>query len=443
LVTHENGVSVWRAEVPAKARFFRAYLEKLTKVGCQGKKMKRNVFLLQALMAVSSLAVETDRASFGPLSPSAQPYERTYIWPEGRMPDVRTNQVAAKTGEIDRPGFRAEDFRRPYIDWYAPAASNRTDTCVLFVSGGGFMCCCDAERLQPAIDRFVRAGITVANLTYRTPRPVGLPIYQSAWADTQRAVRVMRSEAKRRGFSPERIGATGISAGAKAVLLLALSSKTPAYERIDDLDDLPCNLQFALPQAPAYVLDDGSDRPNARRGVGAAIVPELAFDDATCPLCLLQGGTDEYSPLGSVRLYQRLRRMGIPAELHLFADRWHGFHGDADRSDDGTAWDHWCDRMLAFVGRFEPKLHPERYVWSLPQQSAADVRRLEARAKAYAPVYVCGSESPDDQQKMAEAWEKGWTKGEQCDLHLESGIMDETARASRICEFLNHLNVKH
>ena len=302
------------------------------------------------LGAVAS-AVETDRSTFGPLTPSARPYERQYIWPEGRMPNASADQVAAKTEEMRQDGFRAEAFRRPYLDWYAPNPSNRTDVCVVVVSGGGFMSCCDAERLQPAIDRFVRAGFTVANLTYRTPRPEGLAIYQSAWEDLQRAVRVVRSEASRRGFSPEKIGATGISAGAKAVLLVATGSETRAYAPIDEIDGLPCKLLFAIPQAPAYVLTDGAQDENARGGVGSdvRIVPELRFDASTCPMCFFQGGTDAYSPFGSTQVYRQLRRMNVPAELHLFADRWHGFHGDMNRGDDATAWDRWFDRALEFV----------------------------------------------------------------------------------------------
>ena len=97
---------------------------------------------------------------------------------------------------------------------------------------------CDAERLQPAIDRLVTAGITVADITYRTPRPEGLPIHQSGWEDVQRAVRVVKSEAAKRGFSPEKIGATGISAGAKALLLVATSSETRAYDPVDAIDGI-------------------------------------------------------------------------------------------------------------------------------------------------------------------------------------------------------------
>ena len=200
------------------------------------------------VLMVAAVAAGNVWASFGPLSPSAAPYEREYIWPERKMPDVQAHQIAAKTAEAKALGFKVDDFRRPYIEWYAPnPATQRVDLCVLFISGGGFYSCCDAERMQPAIDRFVQAGVTVASLTYRTPRPKGLPIYQSGWEDAQRAVRVIRSQAVKRGFSPDKIGATGISAGAKLLLLLATSSETRAYEPVDAIDELPCNLLFAIP----------------------------------------------------------------------------------------------------------------------------------------------------------------------------------------------------
>ena len=307
--------------------------------------MKRIVIGFVAVVAVLA------EASFGPLNPSARPYEREYIWPEGKMPHAQPQQIAAKTGETKQPGFKADDFRRPYIEWFAPNPECRTDLCVLVVSGGGFNCCCDAERLQPAIDRFVKAGYTVANLTYRTPRPQGLPVHQSAWEDAQRAVRVMRSQAAKRGFDPKKIGATGISAGSKTILLLATSSLTPAYAPVDEIDRLPCNLLFAIPQAPAYVLTDGDGTPNTRDGDSpdVKIVPDLKFDAQTCSMCLFQGGIDDCSPNGSTQIYRQLRRMKIPAELHLFADLWHGFHGDMNKGDDAAANDHWFTRAEEYI----------------------------------------------------------------------------------------------
>ena len=47
----------------------------------------------------------------------------------------------------------------------------------------------------------------------------------------------------------------------------------------------------------------------------------------TCPMSLHHGGKDVYSPNGSTLVYRQLRRMHIPAELHLYPDKGHGAFG--------------------------------------------------------------------------------------------------------------------
>ena len=41
------------------------------------------------LFAVSAFVAGFCHASFGPLTPSAKPCEREYIWPAGKMPDAQ------------------------------------------------------------------------------------------------------------------------------------------------------------------------------------------------------------------------------------------------------------------------------------------------------------------------------------------------------------------
>jgi acetyl esterase/lipase len=241
----------------------------------------------------------------------------------------------------------------------------------------------------------VASGITVANLTYRTPRPKNLPIHQSAWEDAQRAVRVVKSQADKRGFSADKVGAIGISAGAKAVLLLATSSQTRAYEMVDEIDKLSAKLLFAIPQAPAYVLEDGATGPNQRGGDGSdiKIVSELKFDSDTCPMCFFQGGKDEYSPRGSTEIYRQLRRMKIPAELHLFAGRTHGFHGNLNKGEEGTGYDHWFYRAEEFIRQmnFDGRLGKEV---PLMERFAGDEDRASCRREALWPAGKMPSVQP-------------------------------------------------
>jgi acetyl esterase/lipase len=276
--------------------------------------------------------------------------ERVGLWPEGKIPDFQPQQIAATTREVNAPGFKAAEHAMPYLDWYeAPAEKN--GSCMLLISGGGYQNCCDGEWIDRVAKKLTGLGFVCVNLTYRTPRPQGLPIYQSAWEDGQRAVRLVRSEAPKRGFDPEKIGAFGFSAGSHLTVLLATSALTPAYGAIDGLDRLPCHINWAVPIYTAYALTDGLTGPNTRDGdaIDAKLSDGFKFDAKTCPMALFHGGTDAYSPNGSTQIYRQLRRMKIPAEIHLFADRPHGFMGDPGKGENGTAYDHWLDRVAEFL----------------------------------------------------------------------------------------------
>ena len=268
---------------------------------------------------------------FALLSFSLAAGERETIWPKGKMPHRQEHQIAAMTDEAGRPGFNADKHRTAYLEWYeAPAADKRNGGCMILISGGSYECCCDIGLIKQWNERFTELGFQCVNFVYRTPRPVGLPIYQTAWEDGQRAVRMVRSQAAERGFDPEKIGVISMSAGSHLGLLLATSSQTPSYERVDKLDDIPCHINWAIVNAPAYGTTDAENgTPALRQGYGADVkLSEVfRFDEKTCPMSLHHGGTDVYAPHTSILVYKQLRRMGIPAELHLYADKGHGAFG--------------------------------------------------------------------------------------------------------------------
>ena len=268
---------------------------------------------------------------FALLSFSLAAGERETIWPKGKMPHRQDHQIAAMTDEAGRPGFNADKHRTAYLEWYeAPSADKRNGGCMILISGGSYECCCDVGLIKQWNERFTELGFQCVNFVYRTPRPVGLPIYQTAWEDGQRAVRMVRSQAGERGFDPEKIGVISMSAGSHLGLLLATSSQTPSYERVDKLDDVPCHINWAIVNAPAYGTTDAENgTPALRQGYGADVkLSEVfRFDEKTCPMSLHHGGTDVYAPHTSILVYKQLRRMGIPAELHLYADKGHGAFG--------------------------------------------------------------------------------------------------------------------
>jgi len=308
------------------------------------------------------------------------------LWPKGKMPDAQAHQFAAFKQEVKQEGFNADKCRLPYLQWLAkPAHPN--GTCAILISGGGYNNLSDARWIGPWSDSLTARGAQCVVLVYRTPRPEGIPYYQTGWEDGQRAVKLVRSHAAKWGFDPERIGTVSMSAGSHMAVLLGTSSETPAYARIDAVDDTPGHINFAIVHAPAYVTTDGVGKPASRQGYGpdVRLVPEIKFDAHTCPMCLCHGGKDHYSPNGSTLIYRQLRRLGVPAEVHIYPNKPHGVFG--------------FERGLEFLtqmGFLEP-LEPEV---NLKSRFASDSARVEyIKEDLWA-----GREMPDRQENQCEPY---------------------------------------
>ena len=146
--------------------------------------MKKITFLLIAFLSIINLVAQ----------------ERETIWPKGKMPNRQAHQIAAMTDEAGQKDFNADKHRIAYLEWYkAPAKEIQNGGCMILISGGGYDSCCDVGLIKKWNEEFTKLGFQCVNFVYRTPRPTGLPIYQTAWEDGQRAVRIVRSEAKKRG----------------------------------------------------------------------------------------------------------------------------------------------------------------------------------------------------------------------------------------------------
>ena len=252
------------------------------------------------------------------------------LWPKGRMPDAQPQQIAAMRVETQAPGFKPDKHREPFLEWFdAPDPAVRTGACMILISGGGYSSTCDSDLIDLWHRELTAIGIQCVSLVYRTPRPEGLPYYQSGWEDGQRAVRIVRSQAASRGYDPERIGTISMSAGSHLALLLATSSSVPAYKAVDALDLTPCHINWAIVNAPAYITTDGDGHAASRDGYGpdVRLSDIFLFDGKTPPMSLHHGGLDPFSPNGSTLVYRELRKRNIPAELHLYPNKPHGAYG--------------------------------------------------------------------------------------------------------------------
>ena len=241
------------------------------------------------------------------------------------------------------PGEKPDAVKPTYEIW--KPAEKSTDSCMIVCPGGAYNGLAYAHEGEKIARYFVDKGVTTVVLRYRVPRREGIPKHMAAWQDAQRCVRVVRSRAEEIGINPEKIGVLGFSAGGHLTLMTSTTSQTNSYEPIDEIDKLSASVNFAVPVYPAYVLEDGADGPNSGKGNDSTMVGDFAFDEKTPPMCLIHGDDDVYSPMGSVAVYAKLRKMEIPAELHIFAKVNHGFGGNPTDSHVGD----WLNRVYYWM----------------------------------------------------------------------------------------------
>jgi len=119
------------------------------------------------------------------------------------------------------------------LDFYRPKKTKEPLPCIIVIQGGGFLPQ-NGQRFKPFAEHVANQGFAAALISYR-----GSPKHQHAdtLADLGTSLAYLRDNSKTLGIDPERIGATGRSAGGTLAALLAVN-EGPA--------DAPIRIQAAV-----------------------------------------------------------------------------------------------------------------------------------------------------------------------------------------------------
>lgn len=236
----------------------------------------------------------------------------------------------------------------PTLTVFLPQQGRGNGTAVIVAPGGAYVgLASDLEGRQVA-DWFAARGVTAFVLKYRYGPKNLFPI---PLEDAQRAIRLVRSYAKRYDLSPQRIGMVGFSAGghlAATAGTLFEDENMASTDPVDRLSDRPDFLILAYPWLNAMQPNSSghitycsmmptipADRCKAFEHM---YTPSLHVTRKTPPTFIYATSDDEAVPVsGSVDFYNALIAAGVSAELHLFR---HGVHGSGLGSGD-AALDMW------------------------------------------------------------------------------------------------------
>ncbi len=243
------------------------------------------------------------------------------LWPQGAPGSEGKNDpeavVTSKSGERT-----VSSVHQPSITPFLPPKEKAIGAAILVIPGGGHSkLCIDHEGVF--ISKWLsERGIAAFMLKHRLARENGstYTIEKHAAADTERAIRLIRSRAAEWNIDPGRLGAMGFSAGGELVSIAALR---PSPTDPEDPD--PIQRQSPWPAFQVLIYP----------GRSADINPtELA------PPVFMACGEKDRKDIseGLAEVYLRYKRVGVSAELHVFAGIGHGFGYRPTNKGAGATW---------------------------------------------------------------------------------------------------------
>jgi acetyl esterase/lipase len=286
-----------------------------------------------------------------------QPSETVDLWPEGApgapstLPVETVNERSTDPQLTDRA---VAGVSRPRMAVFRPGVSN--GAAVLVTPGGGYRWVVVDKEGYEFGHWLSGRGFTVFVLFYRLPGDGWAAGPDVALSDAQRAMRLIRYRARDYGIDPERVAATGFSAGGHVAADLGTRFATRTYAPVDAADDLSACpfavatiypvISMTAPMAHAGSREElvGKDAPTE---LERAHSPHLNVPADAPPFFILHAEDDDAVPVENALLLRSgLRKRGIPVETHLFT---HGGHGFGLRRALGKPVGAWPELLLAWT----------------------------------------------------------------------------------------------
>lgn len=242
-----------------------------------------------------------------PLLTAADP-QQVLLWATGAPGSPA--EAGEPSVRITPAGERVvSSVHKPLLTVYLPDRAAATGAAVVIAPGGGHRELWSDHEGHNIAKWLAAHGVAGFVLQYRLAREKDSPykIEEHSLADTQRAVRLVRSKAADWGLRKDRVGAMGFSAGGE---LAALAAVRPAPGS----------------EGSADIVERESGRPDFQALIYPAIPRDMPLDKNTPPAFLACGENDRQNiSQGLPELYLAMKKAGASAELHVYAGVGHGF----------------------------------------------------------------------------------------------------------------------
>lgn len=225
-------------------------------------------------------------------------------------------------------GQRPQDI--PTLTPFPADPAKRNGATMLILPGGGYGSLAEHEGTGYA-EFFARHGITAYVLKYR----LGSNGYRhpTMLNDAARALRLMRTFARRDGLDPARIGVIGSSAGGHLTSTLVTHFDAGKADAVDPVERESSRPDLGILCYPVVSLVEFAHSGSRKNLLGDNPAPELVQNlsnelqvTKNTPPCFLWHTVEDKSvPVENSLLFaSALRRAGVPFSLHIYEKGAHG-----------------------------------------------------------------------------------------------------------------------
>lgn len=270
------------------------------------------------------------------------------LWPNG-VPGETDDPGETQTRSGDDGVLRVTYVGDPTITVCRAPVENSNGCAVVICPGGGYnILAWDKEGTEIA-EWLNSMGVTGIVLKYRVPRRDKELPHQAPLQDAQRAIRLVRKNADAWAIDSQRVGILGFSAGGNLAVMAGTHWNETAYEKVDDSDELSCRPDFMVPIYAAYL----GAKDNAW-----ALSPLVRVTDETPPTFMAVTLDDKHRGAHAALLLVELKKVGVPAELHVYAKGGHGY-GLRPSDNPVHTWPERCADWMRSSGLLTPEKSPK------------------------------------------------------------------------------------
>ncbi|EDY81231.1 hypothetical protein VDG1235_848 [Verrucomicrobiia bacterium DG1235] len=247
------------------------------------------------------------------------------------IPNAKASELQEPENNISEPLIRVSVT--PTLQAFLPEKEKATGQAVVICPGGGYSVIVYQGEGVGTAKQLAANGIAAFVLKYRLPmdetmvdKTIG-PLQ-----DAQQAIKLVRENAEQWNVDPNKVGIMGFSAGGHLASTAATHFETSHIENSEGTSLRP---DFQILVYPVTSMQDELTHADSRRQLlgenpSQEMIDlysnELEIKDNAPPAYIIHAGDDDLVDVdNSIEYFQKLRKLGIPTELHVYPSGGHGF----------------------------------------------------------------------------------------------------------------------